>query len=71
MKYLGQYNVTKNKETVILTDEGEYPIWVKDAEKYFVSLEKGEEIESTPHAGMLFYLKMPFDVKKGDIIRGK
>ena len=32
--------------------------------------EKGEPIESTPHAGMLFYLKMPFDIKKGDIIRG-
>ncbi|MBQ7897712.1 MAG: U32 family peptidase [Clostridia bacterium] len=33
--------------------------------------EKGTPIESTPHAGMLFYLKMPFAVKKGDIIRGK
>ncbi|MBE6701107.1 MAG: U32 family peptidase [Ruminococcaceae bacterium] len=33
--------------------------------------EKGNPIDSTPHAGMLFYLKMPFDVKKGDIIRGK
>lgn len=32
--------------------------------------EKGTPIESTPHAGMLFYLKMPFAVKKGDIIRG-
>ena len=47
MKYLGQYNVTKNKETVILTDEGEYPIWVNDAEKHFSSLEKGDEIEDT------------------------
>lgn len=33
--------------------------------------EKGEHIDSTPHAGMLFYLKMPFPVKKGDIIRGR
>ena len=32
--------------------------------------EKGVPIDCTPHAGMLFYLKMPFDVKKGDIIRG-
>ncbi len=27
------------------------------------------EISSTPHPQMLFYLKMPFDVKPGDIIR--
>ncbi len=47
MKYLGEYNVTKNKETVIITDEGEYPIWVKDAEKYFSGFEKGEEIEDS------------------------
>lgn len=47
MKYLGEYSVTKNKETVIITDEGEYPIWVKDAEKHFSGLQKGEEIEDT------------------------
>ena len=33
--------------------------------------EKGNPIDSTPHAEMLFYLEMPFEVKKGDIIRGK
>ena len=31
----------------------------------------GNPIESAPHAQMLFKLKMPFDVKRGDIIRGK
>ena len=46
MKYLGQYNITKNNETVIITDSGEYPIWMKDAEKHFATLEKGDEIEN-------------------------
>lgn len=46
MIYLGQYNITKNNETVIITDEGEYPIWNKDAEKHFSSLVKGDEIEN-------------------------
>lgn len=31
----------------------------------------GNEIESAPHAQMLFRVKMPFAVKRGDIIRGK
>lgn len=33
--------------------------------------ENGERIDSTPHAGMLFRLNAPFEIKKGDIIRGK
>ena len=32
--------------------------------------EMGEEISSAPHAQMLFYVEMPFEVKRGDIIRG-
>ncbi len=32
--------------------------------------EKGEVIESAPHPGMIFRLKVPFPVKEGDIIRG-
>ncbi len=32
--------------------------------------EKGEAIESAPHPGMLFRLKVPFEVKTGDILRG-
>lgn len=31
----------------------------------------GNPIESAPHAQMLFKVKMPFAVKRGDIIRGK
>ena len=30
----------------------------------------GAEIESAPHPAMLFYVKVPFEVKEGDIIRG-
>ena len=32
--------------------------------------ENSEPIEATPHPYMKFYLKMPFSVKEGDIIRG-
>ncbi len=32
--------------------------------------EKGEPIESAPHAKMQYSVKVPFPVKKGDIIRG-
>ena len=32
--------------------------------------EKMEPVESAPHPGMLFYVRVPYDVKTGDIIRG-
>ena len=32
--------------------------------------EKGEDIESAPHPGMIFRLKVPFPVMEGDILRG-
>ncbi len=32
--------------------------------------ERGDEIPSAPHAQMLFYVEMPFEVKRGDVIRG-
>ena len=32
--------------------------------------ESGEPIESAPHPAMLFKVKMPFEVKPGDIMRG-
>ena len=31
--------------------------------------EDGNDIESAPHPFMLFRLKVPFDVKPGDILR--
>lgn len=31
--------------------------------------EDGAEIDATPHPGMIFYLKVPFEVKPGDILR--
>ncbi len=44
MKYLKHYIIEKNKEAVIVTDEGEFPIWIKDFEKSFSSLMSGDEI---------------------------
>ncbi|MBR5538679.1 MAG: U32 family peptidase [Clostridia bacterium] len=32
--------------------------------------EKGEEIESAPHPAMIFKVRVPFEVKEGDIMRG-
>lgn len=32
--------------------------------------EEGEKIDAAPHPGMIFSIVMPFEVKKGDIIRG-
>ena len=31
--------------------------------------ENGEPIDSTPHPYMRFYMKVPFEVKEGDILR--
>ena len=31
--------------------------------------EKGESIESAPHPSMKFMMKVPFEVKEGDILR--
>ena len=61
MKYIGQYSSLKAKETVIRTDEGDFPIWVKDAEKYFPSLLAGEEIED---GELLRTLAAKRDIKK-------
>ena len=61
MKYLGQYSSLKQKETVIRTDEGDFPVWAKDAEKYFPSLEAGEEIEESE---LLINLAARREIKK-------
>lgn len=66
MKYLGQYTIVKNKEVVILTDEGEFPIWVKDAEKLYSEFEKGDDI---PDAEELQALACRRAVKKKAIRR--
>lgn len=44
MTYLRHYIIEKNKEAVIVTDEGEFPIWIRDFEKSYASLTKGDEI---------------------------
>ena len=61
MKKLGQYEIPKNKEIVIRTDEGEFPIWIKDYQKHFSSLEVGEEIEN---AELLITLASRREIKK-------
>ncbi len=32
--------------------------------------ENGEPIESAPHPSMIFFTRLPFDIKEGDILRG-
>ena len=32
--------------------------------------ESGEKIESAPHPGMIFTVRSPIEIKKGDILRG-
>ncbi len=66
MKKLGQYEIPKNNEIVIRTDEGEFPIWIKDYEKHFSSLEVGEEIEN---AELLITLACRREIKKKAIRR--
>lgn len=66
MIYLKHYNIEKNKEVVIVTDEGEYPIWVKDFEKSFSSLVKGEEIANSE---LLSTLAIRREIKKKAIRR--
>ena len=66
MIYLRHYIIEKNKEAVIVTDEGEYPIWIRDFEKHFTSLEKGEEIENSE---LLLTLAIRREIKKKAIRR--
>ncbi len=66
MIYLRHYNIEKNKEVVIVTDEGEFPIWVKDFEKSFSQLSVGGEIEQSD---LLVTLAIRREVKKKAIRR--
>ncbi|MBE6650569.1 MAG: hypothetical protein E7613_04570 [Ruminococcaceae bacterium] len=66
MIYLRHYIIEKNKEAVIVTDEGEFPIWIRDFEKHFQNLEKGEEIENSE---LLVTLAIRREIKKKAIRR--
>ncbi len=66
MIYLKHYNIEKNKEVVIVTSEGEFPIWVKDFEKSFSGLSHGDEIENSD---LLSTLAIRRHVKKKAIRR--
>lgn len=66
MIYLRHYNIEKNKEVVIVTDEGEFPIWVKDFEKSFTNMVKGDEIEQSE---LLVSLAIRREIKKKAIRR--
>lgn len=66
MKKIGLYVIEKNNETVIRTDEGEFPLWTKDYEKYFAEIEVGEEIENSE---LLITLATRREIKKKAIRR--
>ena len=66
MIYLRHYIIEKNKEAVIVTDEGEFPVWIRDFEKHFVSFEKGEEIANSE---LLITLAIRREIKKKAIRR--
>jgi len=40
------YSKPTTRDVVVVTDEGEYPIWEKDFDKLFSGLSAGDEIES-------------------------
>lgn len=46
MIFRKSYNKPTTRDTVVVTDEGEYPIWDKDFEKLYSSLSAGDEIEN-------------------------
>ena len=66
MKLIRYYNIEKNKETVLVTDEGDFAIWVRDYERAFSSLCAGDEIEN---AEELVRLAVRREVKKKAIRR--
>ena len=66
MIYLKHYIIEKNKEAVIVTDEGEFPIWIRDFEKSFSNLTVGEKIEN---AELLTALAIRREIKKKAIRR--
>lgn len=66
MKLIRYYNIEKNKETVLVTDEGDFAIWVRDYERDFSSLRAGDEIEN---AEELCRLAVRREIKKKAIKR--
>ena len=64
MKFLKSYRKDKNKEVVLVTDAGEFPLWEKDFDTHFASLEKGDEIENEE---FLIDLAVKREVKKSAI----
>ena len=66
MKYIKHYIIEKNKEAVIVTDSGEYPIWIRDFEKSFCNLVAGEDIADVE---LLTSLAVKREIKKKAIRR--
>ncbi len=64
MKFLKSYRKDRNKEVVLVTDAGEFPIWEKDFDTHFASLEKDDEIEKED---LLITLAVKREVKKSAI----
>ena len=64
MKFLKSYTKDREKEVVIVTDDGEFPIWIKDFERLFSTLEKNDEI---PDDDLLRTLAVRREIKKSAI----
>lgn len=47
MKFRKAYRKEISKDVVVVTDEGEYPIWEKDYDRLFQNLMPGDEIENS------------------------
>ena len=47
MIFRKSYRKPATRDAVVVTDEGEYPIWEKDFDKLFSSLAAGDEIENS------------------------
>ncbi len=61
MKFLKAYTKERAREVVLVTDEGEFPIWEKDFERLYSALEKNDEI---PDPETLVTLAVRREIKK-------
>ncbi len=64
MKFLKSYTKDRAKEVVIVTDEGEFPIWIKDYERFYIDLERDDDI---PDPDALRDLAVKREIKKSAI----
>lgn len=58
------YRKDRTKDVVIVTDEGEYPIWERDFERLFSGLNPGDDIEDCEK---LIHLAVRREIKKSTV----